>query len=55
MRQLRLLAGSGAGGDFHLQIVTFAEVRGGVVIFLLFENVISRRGGVTQYQIAFTF
>ena len=55
MRQLWLLAGSGAGGDFHLQIVTFAEVRGGVVIFLLFENVISRRGGVTQYQIAFTF
>ncbi|CSQ00986.1 Uncharacterised protein [Shigella sonnei] len=55
LRQLRLLAGSGAGGDFHLQIVTFAEVRGGVVIFLLFENVISRRGGVTQYQIAFAF
>lgn len=55
LRQLWLLAGSGAGGDFHLQIVTFAEVRGGVVIFLLFENVISRRGGVTQDQIAFTF
>ena len=55
LRQLRLLAGSGAGGDFHLQIVTFAKVRGGVVIFFLFENVISRRGGVTQYQIAFTF
>ena len=55
MRQLWLLAGSGAGGNFHLQIVTFAKVCGGVVIFLLFENVISRRGGVTQYQIAFAF
>ncbi len=47
MRQLWLLAGSGAGGDFHLQM-TFAEVRGGVVIFLLFENVISRRGGANS-------
>lgn len=32
--QFRLLAGRSTGGDFHLQIVAFAKVGCGVVVFL---------------------
>ncbi len=33
------------GSHFHLQIMTFSEISGGVVVFLLGDNVISRGGG----------
>ena len=33
----------------------FSKVRGGVVILLLGDNVVGRRGSVAQHQIAFAF
>ena len=44
--QFRLLAGGGTRGNFDLQIMAFGEARRRIVVFLLFNNVVSRRGGV---------
>ena len=54
-RQFRLLAGGGTRGNFDLQIVALGEARRRIVVFLLFNHVVGRRGGIAQHQVAFPF
>ena len=48
--QFRMFAGSQLAGNFNLHVLAFAEVGRRIIIFFLFNDVISRRGGIAQHK-----